>query len=276
MFNCSVTATGFSQPYGLKGQNGYVYVAEYANSAQVRKCTISTAGALTNCIGTGSDFNGPLDFAFYGSWAYVANGAGSYVSKCNVTAEGDFIGCVNGASVSGSAYGTFRYRYHRVRELEYRTTNRTYGALIWYALGAGVLGTTLYITNANGNTVTKCDIDPSSGSLSNCGFTGTVEQRPYSISFYAGVYAYITNESSRTVTKCEIAAIDGALINCGDSGYNLGQQVNYSVVTASYLLLTAFNAGVVYRCDITPGTGALTNCISVGSGFDGPMGMTVG
>jgi hypothetical protein len=142
-------------------------------------------------------------------------------------------------------------------------------------LGAGVVRDTLYITNALVNTVTKCDIDPASGSLSNCGTTGTVGLRPYSISFYMGLYAYIANENSRTVTVCTVS-LDGSLVDCGDSGYNENDQVNYSVVTASYLLLTAFNSGLVYRCVITPSTGLLTDCIGVGTGFSGPMGMSVG
>jgi hypothetical protein len=108
LFDCSITATGFNQPYGVKGQNGYIYVANYGNSAQITSCTISAPeGELIDCIGSGSGFNGPLDFAFYGSWGYVASGAGSYVSKCDVAATGEFTGCVNAASVTGSAYGTF-------------------------------------------------------------------------------------------------------------------------------------------------------------------------
>lgn len=120
MFDCSITATGFNQPYGMTGQNGYVYVANYANSAEITKCTVSTEGGLTDCIGTGSGFDGPLDFAFYGDWAYVAN-YGSYVSKCDVTATGEFTGCVNAASVTGRAYGTL---VARAQGLECRTTYR--------------------------------------------------------------------------------------------------------------------------------------------------------
>ena len=142
-------------------------------------------------------------------------------------------------------------------------------------LGAGVLRDTLYITNANGDTVTKCDIDPASGNLSNCGLTGALFNRPYSIAFYMGLYAYIANEFSSDVTQCTIS-LDGSLVDCFKSGSPSGTQVNYLVVTANYILVAAFNAGQVLRCQITPATGLLTNCIAVGSGFNGPMGITVG
>lgn len=126
------------------------------------------------------------------------------------------------------------------------------------SLGAGIVRNTLYITNAEANTVTKCDIAPTSGALSNCGVTGTVAVRPYSISFYMDVYAYIANEGSRSVTLCKVS-LDGSLVDCVDAGYNKGEQVNYSVVTANYLLLAAFNGGLVYRCSIMPSTGFLTD-----------------
>ena len=142
-------------------------------------------------------------------------------------------------------------------------------------LGAGVLHDTLYITNAIGNTVTKCAIDPASGKLSNCGLAGALFNRPYSIAFYMGLYAYIANEGTADVTQCTIS-LDGSLVNCFKSGSPSGKQVNYVVVTANYILVAAFNAGEVLRCQITPGTGLLTNCIAVGSGFNGPMGITVG
>lgn len=77
----------------------------------VSKCTIasSSGGDIVSCAATGSGFtfNGPLDFAFSGTWAYITNAGTSGVIQCNVTAgTGSFTGCATAVSgLTGNAYG---------------------------------------------------------------------------------------------------------------------------------------------------------------------------
>lgn len=89
-----------------------------------------------------------------------------------------------------------------------------------------------------------------------------------------GTWAYVANSNTVTVTKCDVGA-SGALTNCVDSGYNQGQRIFYTEVTGTYVFLTAYVPSLVYKCALAATTGIITSCSTTGSGFNGPMGVTV-
>lgn len=111
--------------------------------------------------------------------------------------------------------------------------------------------------------------------MSSCGTTGTVGDGPYAVTIYVGTWAYVANSNTVTVTKCDIG-VSGALTNCANSGYNAGNRIYYTEVTGEYVFLTAFQPSLVYKCSIAPATGLFSDCSTTGSGFNGPMGVTVG
>lgn len=110
----------------------------------------------------------------------------------------------------------------------------------------------LSIVDIYDNTAVRCDINSSSGELSNCATTGSGFADPAEIAINpAGTYAYITNTGSGGgVSVCAITAVTGDLTACTMSGgvvFPIGVAIN-SAGTRAYL--TSPSAGSILLCAI--------------------------
>ncbi|MCX7124500.1 MAG: hypothetical protein NTU49_01850, partial [Gammaproteobacteria bacterium] len=77
-----------------------------------------------------------------------------------------------------------------------------------------------YIVNYSGNSLTVCNVDPTTGVFSDCADSGVmIPSSPVGITFNAlKTYVYIgNNDNTGSVTLCSVSS-SGVLSDCGDSG----------------------------------------------------------
>ncbi len=123
-----------------------------------------------------------------------------------------------------------------------------------------------YIANQFDNTVSFCQVNPSTGFLSQCAVTATGLSGVEGIGFNpAGTFFYSANPVGNSISVCQVNSATGALSNCGDSGgtgFNLPDAIAFN--PAGTILYTS-NFGVpssVSACLVNPTTGALSSCVN--------------
>ncbi|MEM9243113.1 MAG: beta-propeller fold lactonase family protein [Pseudomonadota bacterium] len=151
--NCQSTGSGFSNPRSIVlYQNTLVnkaYVTNIGNNS-VSVCDVNdVSGALTNCISTGSNFNVPQGLALFMNdtlqlyRAYIANTGDNTITMCKVDeTTGAFFDCQN----TGSGFN-------------FSNPNRI---AIRPKVGK------VYVLPTSGSDTVLCDINASTGDLSNC------------------------------------------------------------------------------------------------------------
>ena len=123
-----------------------------------------------------------------------------------------------------------------------------------------------YVTNFNGETVSKCQLDAITGALSYCVYTGDRSFfTPYGI-VLGGGYAYVANRLNDTVSKCSVDQQNGALNGCQStgSGFHLPSAIT---INNGYVYVVNYGSvpheippASVSKC-VIGSSGALTNCI---------------
>lgn len=121
-----------------------------------------------------------------------------------------------------------------------------------------------YILNSNSTTISKCDINQSSGQLENCSNVGRGFNAPTGIAITKNhLWLYVTNRGENNVSICQIESQSGELVNCH---YTDNQQFNNptgitldEINNIAYVTNVANNS--LSRCIINPSNMDLINCI---------------
>ena len=222
-------------PYQATSQ--HVYVGPLAGA--LRYCDINSNGTLSNCAATGG-LTGTPGIAFKDSRAYVADFGNNVVRVCSVAADGSLSGCVN----SG---GTF-----------------------FYPFVLTISGNFLYAANAQTpHTITYCTIQ-SSGSLTNCAETTSL-QTVEGIAIANG-YAYVSQPHSNVVRICQQNS-DGTLSSCTTTGSGFAGPEDL-VISGGYAYVTNTTNNTVSTCVVSAIDGTLSSCTT--SPVSGqPMGIAL-
>lgn len=158
---------------------------------------------LIGCKNVGGGFSGPLQIAFDGGRAYVANvGGGGFVSICTDPAYTPMT-CSRSTGPSSTGSSTFA------------NSN-----------GIAFTSGSAYITNGASSS-NKVSICTNTVDLSNCKLSSATFYGPSSIAFYGG-FAYITNTGTstgstlhNTVSVCTYTTTDISICNIASSGGGL-------------------------------------------------------
>ena len=85
------------------------------------------------------------------------------------------------------------------------------------AFGFAIENGFAYIANQFSNTVSVCSVNPVTGALSGCGYTGIGFGNPKGIAIRNG-FAYVTNQSGSNVISCIVDSNTGVLSSCNITG----------------------------------------------------------
>lgn len=249
---CTATASLCTQPASIVAPgNGFAYIPCFGSN-NVMRCAISPLGPLQNCVATSaSSFSNPYGIAFAGSWVFINNWSGNFVSRCTFSSTtNDITGCVN-AGVTGVTLSTPSF-------------NAVYGSY-------------LYTTSSNGiQSIVKCSINAATGALSSCAVTGPTFTSPFGISVNtAGSYAYVvTRGSTVAVWACPITAGTGAFGTCVNTGAT-GLNGPYGIVvsrTLPYLYVSNGGSNTGLKCTVSGAT--VSGCVASSAYFNLPVGAT--
>ena len=138
-------------------------------------------------------------------------------------------------------------------------------------------GNFAYISTTNN--VRLCNVDPSTGVLSNCAPTGpgfgfffnSVELNP------AGTFAYVSSGATNQVIKCSVQA-NGTLDNCAATGpgfLNVAGITLNPAGTFAYIGSGNFLADAVSVCTVDGVTGNFTSCDTPDAGFQEPTWVAI-
>ncbi|BBH52970.1 fibronectin type III domain-containing protein [Fluviispira sanaruensis] len=156
--SCSATTLTGTQVQGLSYvylNTPYLYVTNRSGNA-INRCGIntSTGNIITPCTSFGGiGLGGPTGIAVFNNYMYIANAGSNTVVKCTVNvSDGSLSNCgiATSSTVNPPSSGS------------YSSTE-----------GVVIINDTLYIANWGSNTVIKCKISITDGSLSGCASTGS-------------------------------------------------------------------------------------------------------
>ncbi|WP_186643940.1 fibronectin type III domain-containing protein [Fluviispira vulneris] len=156
--SCTATTLVGMQVQGLSYvylNTPYLYVTNRSGNA-INKCSINTAtgNIITPCTPYGGiGLGGPTGIAVFNNYMYIANAGSNAVVKCTVNvSDGSLTSCgiATSSTVNPPSSGS------------YSSTE-----------GVAIINDTLYIANWGSNTVIKCKISITDGSLSGCLSTGS-------------------------------------------------------------------------------------------------------
>lgn len=120
-----------------------------------------------------------------------------------------------------------------------------------------------YIANQSGSSVSVCQVNPSTGFLSQCAVEGTGLTSIEAVAFNpAGTLLYTANLGSNSVSMCQLDQATGSLSNCTDAGGSGFNQPDGIAFNPDGSILYASNvAGPVTACSVNP-DGTLSACSS--------------
>jgi len=142
-----------------------------------------------------------------------------------------------------------------------------------------------FVSLFQNNVLSRCDVDPDTGSLINCvnpGGSGFLAPQRILVNSQQN-RAYITNAGSNgagTIIRCDVSSITGNLGSCNTTGGFLrpfGIALTPNSV-ATHMLVANFtfgSGGGIRLCDIDPSTGNVGSCSDTGSGLSRPRGMAI-
>ncbi len=160
---CANVTTGLSAPTGIAFSGNFAYVTPGIASTDVDVCPVNANGTLGTCT-SAQTFSAPSALAVSGGYLYIADG--STVYNCPINADGSLGTC-----------------------------DPSYIGTVSLPSGIGVTGTTAYIVDIVGGSLTTCTVD-SDGTLFPCtqqtldgtapGGGNTPNASPRSTSVYGG------------------------------------------------------------------------------------------
>jgi hypothetical protein len=247
--NCIDSSTAkLNSPFGVTTNNNYAYVTNVGdNSVTVCKIVSSIKSGkepgikLSSCVDSGAkmgSFSVPGEIITYNNYAYVANKGNNTVTFCKININnGTLSGCVAKSDpVFSSPVGV--------------AINKS-GNNISY----------LYISNYDNNKISICNIDSSSGVLTNCVDSGSGMLAGQLIgAAVSNNFAYIVSNANSIIKLCSIDSKNGSLSNCDDSGAGQVFPSPTAIVTQSGYAYVASLTGVVKICKIDSMSGKLSNC----------------
>jgi hypothetical protein len=249
---------------GLAPFPNYVFIVDSGDAAGgITQCIAdSNSGEISNCsLAISSGFANPRQIALYNNFAYVTNTTGT-VSKCPLSYSG--IGtCTSASSGLTNVNGiVFNDNY-------------------------------VYVTSHmdTANTIQRCLVSNSDGSLSNCSIVQTYN----ALDGLSGMtinnsYLYITSKinDSYGIQICTIGSPNGELSNCsqyspkdGDD-YKLFNNPTSITINNGFAYVTNSSRGgddypsYVIQCTVNP-NGSLSNCagLNTDEGFYLPSGISI-
>ena len=240
-------------------RNGYLY-CDYIDPDE--QYLYTTAAYLTNrcklkdksiydCINVlalnGAQGLSIFDYDYVRSrYSYTVSGSDNAIVKCLVDTNGNFNNCI-----------TFKFSDIKsptsVKSLRLNQNGNSYA----------------YITNSETSMVTKCSIDNSNGSLSNCVNSGATNlKQPKDIVFNnSGTFAYIVNFGANTVDVCNVDRSNGNLSGCTNTKATTLDDPMKLVFNNSgtYAYITNYsmkgpNSNKVTRCTVGDKDGKFSQC----------------
>lgn len=124
-----------------------------------------------------------------------------------------------------------------------------------------------YITNANGNSLVRCEIALTSGALINCVVSAAFGlDGPFGISINStSRIAYIANLNSNSVTLCRLGTT-GDIESCIDSGATgLVSPRGINLSPNNAFIYIANDNTVLTKCTVNSTSGLLENCVNSGA-----------
>jgi hypothetical protein len=248
---------------GLAPFPNYVFVVDSGVTSGITQCIADpNTGEISNCnLALNSGFANPRQITLHNNFAYVTNTTGS-VSKCPLTYNG-IDTCTNAGSGLSNVNGII--------------FNDNY----------------VYITSLTdtANTIQRCLVSNSDGSLSNCStvqtYTALDELSGMTIN---NSYLYITSKINDRygIQICTIGSPNGELSNCSqyspkdENDYNLFNNPTSIAINNSFAYVTNSSRGgddypsYVIQCSVNP-NGSLSNCAGLNTeeGFYVPSGISI-
>ncbi|MDF1826732.1 MAG: hypothetical protein P1U39_00410 [Legionellaceae bacterium] len=210
----------------------------------------------------------------------VANGAGDYISYCELSSSGSAENCkefYDGtlASPVGIAVYNNKYVYTTTKNrnaitvctLDTNLATMTClfdngdGSTFAKPIAAYVHNDYFYTVNEGETTLTKCAINPETGGLSNCEKTGTLATNtsPLNLAMAHG-YAYLPNNNN--IAVCPVDSLTGNLGTCTPSS-TIGNRVVGAAISeiagTSYAYIIRFVTNTIKTCKIDV-DGSLIDC----------------
>jgi DNA-binding beta-propeller fold protein YncE len=180
----------------LNARGNRAFVADNG-SIYIKKCAVNQSGAISSCTDTlGENYSVPEsvilnsaeNIAFITSAEPITSGANhNKVTRCDVNAVGIFTNCAH----TGTGFS------------------------IPSGINLNAAETKVFVTNVGSDTVSRCDVDKSTGLFTLCNDTGgTGFSRPTSIMLNASeTRVFVTNNHSSTVSRC-LVDINGYFTAC--------------------------------------------------------------
>lgn len=208
----AVTNTGagnstFNGPYEISINPAHtrLYISNNNNNT-VSNCPLNTNGSLGTCSAiSDSTFNSPTGNSVHpnGNFAYIANGNTNMgVSICPINSGGGFNACTRSTILSD-----FR------------------------GVDISPSGLHAYLADTTNNRLNSCDVNTSTGGLSNCNANSSFTfSNPAGVVVHPnGNFVYMTDTNSTTtpVTRCTINTSTGVLTACASQSITLASGGGY-------------------------------------------------
>lgn len=217
-------------------------------SGFVTSCTVTSAGALTSCSRTGSNFYGPA-----GITTFETNG----VAKAAIANYGD-----DSVTICDSSGGSLS------------NCVLTPSPALNYPYGISVYQDTVFVSNHNSNNVVSCALVNSGtpgtqSTISSCFEVLNNIAQPGGMVDNNG-QLYVTSKAGDSVNLCDIGT-GGTLNNCKSVGSGFSFPA-YMVQLGDFLYTTNYRTGTLSECFIQT-NGTLANCVVTSSAFSFPTGI---
>ncbi|MFA6301548.1 MAG: hypothetical protein WC627_00245 [Legionella sp.] len=259
-----------------------VYVSNYLSNT-VTQCNIQSSDKALVCAAAQSlnTVTAPLGIGANNGYTYIVNsptvsGNPATITLCKISAADGGLGAPGACSIISTA-----------------------PVILSESVSGAVLNTPfIYFTDFGNNTVVKCTVSPSEGTLSGCESTGTYFTRPIDL-VISNSFAYITNQGEPPVSSltrastgfiriCSVDFLSGALtclLNDVSTGLNFDNGGGGVAISNAYTSLPNDNAYLyatnsttpnnsVYRCPITS-PGILDACTTTGDNLNTPSDIII-
>jgi hypothetical protein len=211
----------------------------YAPTTAVGPSTLTLGYSYLNDAGYPGTGTVSINYSAYTPYLYVANTAAA-LGACALTLDDDVASC----TTAGSGFGA--------------------------PAGIALYGNFAYVTNNQGNSVSRCTLD-AVGALANCAQVGGTFTAPTAIAASpTAPFVYI--EQSSGLTVCAIATADGSLTGCVAAGTAFEPLAGlalsadgshaYSVHAVIDTMNPANSTDVIDVCLVSPTDGTLGACVA--------------
>lgn len=253
-----------------------------ASGSAFRYCDLNASGVVvTPCSTTGSSLTTANPDVVIGNYLYAEynNGATHQILACPFdTNTGNITGSCNNTGASGLPAANINPVVFYGSSYAYVNSGTNIYKCINVNLNAGTIGSCSFAANytgtpafsrlaINGNylyaaqgnfglTVYMCAINPSDGTLSNCGFTGSANN--LSGITFIGNYAYLSPWTATTLQVCTVNP-NGTLYPCVSSGNNISSAISV-VSDNNKIYVSNYSSNNITSCSVDTSTGLLNSC----------------